>query len=197
MKKAGFVFLLLLSVFSINAQVKSFVVDASKVYDNNTRTVYLTIEWDFDNDLVEKVSTIVQEHPDIKLFSFYNSQDYRKLMFTSSMSIDENVVVDLINDAILSEEISVEMVRYDFVKSEYREGQYIVSFKIDDITSSEQSNRICDELKKLELFNDILIDYNSNCTLKSYQEIDYAVVNRAVRSNGARINNEYIMKSSN
>ena len=89
------------------------------------------------------------------------------------------------------------MLQYNFVKSEYREGQYIVSFKIDGLTKSEQTNRICDELKKLEVFNDILIDINSNCTLKSYQEIDYSTVNRAVRSNGAEIDSEYIVKSSN
>jgi hypothetical protein len=197
MKKAGFVFLLLLSVFSINAQIKSFVVDASKVYDNNTRTVYLTIEWDFDNEMVEKVSTIIQEHPDIKLFSFYNSQDYRKLMFTSDLSIDEAVVVDLINDAILSEDQNNELVRYEFAKSENHGGEYIVSFKIEGISSSEQSNRICDEFKKLEIFNDILIDFDSNCTLRSNQVIDYSTVNHVIRSNGAMIDSEYVIKSSN
>jgi hypothetical protein len=117
-------------------------------------------------------------------------------MFTSDLSIDEVIVVDLINDVILTDEPIRTDNQYDFLKKEDIDGVKIVSFRIEGLSTSQKANEICDAFKELEIFIDILIDNSSICTLKSLQEIDYLTVNRLVRASGASISIDYLIKST-
>lgn len=80
-------------------QVRSYVVDASKVYDNNTRIAYLTIDADLDKDLISVIELELLQHPDVVKFAFDKS-DLRRCMFESKSDVTEDALVGMINDVI-------------------------------------------------------------------------------------------------
>ncbi len=101
MKRILLLTVMSLLVVSSFAQIKSFTIDASKVYDNGTRTAYLTLEGDLDEEIIQVIETELLKHPEIVKFSFDKS-DLHRLMFESQSELTEEMVVGMIKDIIVN-----------------------------------------------------------------------------------------------
>ena len=129
MKRIFLLTIIVLSVIGVHAQIKSFEIAASKVYENNTRTSYLVLSGNIDEEYAQIIVKELESNEEIQKFSFYDSSDLMKCMFTSDKSVTEAMIVDMINDVFYHNSVENRTSGNEFVKSYYENGQYMVSFK--------------------------------------------------------------------
>jgi len=154
MKKLFFVTVAMLSVIYLSAQVKSFSISSSKTYDNNTRTSYLVLDADLDEELALIIEKDLERHPDISKFSFYAKPNLSKCMFTTNISIDEQIVVDLMNYAIHTNTETSQILERDFSNRGLINNLHAVRFTLDiDI-----DNDLLQELMSTFKESDIILD---------------------------------------
>ena len=100
MKRILLLTVMSLSVIGLFAQIKSYTIDASKVYENGNRTAYLTFEGDLDGEVVTIIETELLKHPEIINFAF-DENDSHRCMFESKSELTEEMVVGIIKDIII------------------------------------------------------------------------------------------------
>lgn len=99
--KRLFLFIVLISINSILwAQVEIKKIDAEKVYDNGTKTTYVVLNEVISQEIMPVIERVVIADENIVLFSFYDGNDFSKCMYTCSVAIENDYVIDLINDVI-------------------------------------------------------------------------------------------------
>lgn len=100
MKKRLLFILFALVYLNVNSQVLSFRTDAVKEYDDNTKTSYITLNVVITPDIIPVIEKEMLVNRDVKYFSFYDSTNRSKCMFTYASSVDEKQIVDMINHII-------------------------------------------------------------------------------------------------
>ncbi len=154
MKKLFFVTVAMLSVIYLSAQVKSFSISSSKTYENNTRTSYLVLDADLYEELALIIEKDLERHPYISKFSFYAKPNLSKCMFTTNISIDEQIVVDLMNDAIHTNTETSQILERNFSNRGLINNLHSVRFTLDiDI-----DNDLLQELMSTFKESDIILD---------------------------------------
>lgn len=195
MKRIFLLTIIVLSVIGVHAQIKSFEIAASKVYDNNTRTSYLVLSGDIDEEYAQIVAKELESNEGIQKFSFYDSSDLMKCMFTSDMSVTEAMVVDMINDVFYRNYVERQVSGKEFVKSYYENGQYMVSFKFTEIVNDDMQKEIYAGLKDTGIFTNITIEDNSYCELYSASPIEFDFVSGVIQEWEVEISEESIVLS--
>lgn len=192
MKKLFILFIAIVVAVMAHGQIRSFSIDASKNYENNTYTSYITLQGEIDSDMAEIITAELKLNSDIQKFSFYDKSNLLKCMVTANQAISETMLVDMINDIFDNQSKILLSEKREFLKSEVSNDVYKVSFLIDGLYNSELSNKICDDFKATSLFVDILITNESICELKSMVSIDFDLVEQIIISNGVTINKDYL-----
>jgi len=196
MKKLFILAALSLLTIGIQAQIDSYVVDASKVYENNTRTSYLTLYGNWDTKIAEIIQQEVIARPGVKEFSFYDASDLAKCMFISETSVDENAIVGIINEVIASFETEGENqdIRV-FGNSFYENEVYRVVFTLDGV----QDHQVITEIYKAFKNDDDISDVNFNndaWELFSPNQLSPCDIESLVKDWGLTISEESIKLSS-
>ncbi len=172
MKKIFLMTITLLSVVYLNAQVKSFDVISSKTYENNTRTSYIHLDADLDAETAIIIEKELEQHPDISRFSFYAKPNLSKCMFTTNISVDEQIVVDLMNDAIFTNTETTTIAKRDFRSRGFINNLHVTSFALDFDIDSDLLQEIMTSFKENDLIIDV--DYDSKSRFKiSSNELIY------------------------
>ncbi len=169
MRKSFFIMIAMLSVIYLNAQVKSFNVISSKTYVNNTKTSYISLNANIDNETALIIEKEIEEHPDISKFSFYAKPIFTKCMFTTNTSLDEQMVIDLINDVINN--YFDDNIKQTFGNSSFINGYYKVEFRINESLNSETVKEIQLKFKNNELIYDVNYLGNSKFEIFTIIEI--------------------------
>lgn len=185
MKKS--ILLVAISMFAIclNAQIKSFTIDASKTYDSGNRVAYLSFSDVVDLELIPIIEGELTSHPGIIKFSFFDKSDTRKVMFECNSEITEDIVVEMINDIILSNSTD-KTLKSDFLKFEDFGSSKIVYFKVVGFTDVKDEKEFILDLEhskyviSVERFDDGLYKVkaekdltpeNINSLLEKYEAI--------------------------
>lgn len=161
-----FLLFLILSVACYSTgQINSYRVVSSKEYADNTKTFYLEFDVSIDASMKEIITQELISNPQINHFSFYNKADLSKCMFTSDMSVDADMVVQMINDII---ENNIDGSRFVNVWTNST-GQELF-FQIEGITSDLQRKQIAEVLMKdTHIVNAVLNGFDCKIIVK--QEI--------------------------
>lgn len=155
MKKILLVAIIALSAIGLQAQIKNYDVVASKTYENGTRTAYLEIEAELDHDLAVIITKELESNPDIHKFSFYAEPDFTKLMFTSNISVDEQMVVDLMNEVLFSDYPSDQISERDFRNRGFINNLHVTNFTLDFDVDSDLAADIINVFKESDLIIDV------------------------------------------
>lgn len=100
MKKL-FLFIVLISINSILwAQVEIKKIEAEKEYDNGTKTTYVVLNEEVNQELMPVIERVIVADENIALFSFYDGSDFSKCMYTCDIEIEDDYVIYLLNDVI-------------------------------------------------------------------------------------------------
>lgn len=181
-----------LFVVSISyGQVKSYTIDASKTYDDGTRTSYLTLEADLEADLIKVIEIELGNHPDIMKFSFFDKSDYRKCMFESSAKITEEMVIEMFNDVIDNYTPHTPKER-EFSKSESGDSFKYVYFEVAGAMKESEIKEFVEvlvhdkQIMSVERFDD------GAYKIKAFPDLTADYVNNLLAKYNAKIAEEYI-----
>jgi hypothetical protein len=97
MKKLTFLLIVLIGSTGLYSQVSKIKTDAEKVYDNGTRTSYVTFSESVSRHKANLISVKLEAYPEIHRFSFYNTNDLTKCMFTADVSTTDEKILEYIN----------------------------------------------------------------------------------------------------
>lgn len=192
MKRIFLLTIIVLSVIGVHAQVKSFEIAASKVYDNNTRTSYLVLSVDIDEEYAQMIVKELESNEGIQKFSFYDSSDLTKCMFTSDKSVTEAMIVDMINDVFYQNSVETPTLEGEFLKTYYENGQYMAGFKLTGIVNDDIKKEIYEGFYNTGIFTNIIIQDNLYCELYSASPIEFDFVSGIIRALGVEIAGESI-----
>lgn len=78
-------------------QLQILSVDASKTYNNNTRTSYATLNRVVDEKTAQLLGEKMETYSHIQRFSFFNKGDYSQIMFTAEGSLSDEAIVEILN----------------------------------------------------------------------------------------------------
>jgi len=185
MKKLYLFTITLLSVVYLSAQVKDFTIVSSKTYENNTRTSYLTLDANLDDDTAILIEKELEQHPDISRFSFYAKPNLSKCMFTTNISLDEQMVVDLMNEITYNFDNTASIKK--FKKTNYDGKIYAVAFKLEMPQNKDYIKDAVNLLNKDDIIDDIHFE------LRSYEPINADYVISVFDEFGLKIVDEYIL----
>ena len=191
MKKLYLFTITLLSVVYLSAQVKDFTIVSSKTYENNTRTSYLTLDANLDDDTAILIEKELEQHPDISRFSFYAKPNLSKCMFTTNISLDEQMVVDLMNEITYNFDNTASIKK--FKKTNYDGKIYAVAFKLEMPQNKDYIKDAVNLLNKDDKFTDINIIDDIHFELRSYEPINADYVISVFDEFGLKIVDEYIL----
>ncbi len=191
MKKLYLFTITLLSVVYLSAQVKDFTIVSSKTYENNTRTSYLTLDANLDDDTAILIEKELEQHPDISRFSFYAKPNLSKCMFTTNISLDEQMVVDLMNEITYNFDNTASIKK--FKKTNYDGKIYAVAFKLEMPQNKDYIKDAVNLLNKDNKFTDIDIIDDIHFELRSYEPINADYVISVFDEFGLKIVDEYIL----
>jgi hypothetical protein len=194
MKKS--ILLIAISMFAIclNAQIKSFTIDGSKVYENGTRTAYLSIDGDFDADLASIVTAEIKSNPDFKNFSFYASPDFSKLMFTADKSLTEQMVVDLINEIAFGQSDDSRLKSLSFAKVEIINGNKVIYFECKGLNDQMHLKDFHEVLVGNPDIISVEIDDNQLFKLTLKNDIRPEYIQTVLKDYNAFIDESYLIK---
>ena len=199
MKKVILFFVMAVYAMTLFSQVNSFKIDASKTYEDGKKTSYLTLCGQIDVDDTILVEEELESLPGVYKFSFYNSKDLSKCMFTSDLSIDEALIVDMIYDvidAIKEEDANIDQGKHmQFSESSLLNNYYSVRFEINDL--SPDDNKLVLEITHTFKDNPMISDVNYNngiWELFSQQSIKPTDIEEIISFWGLSINNKYVIK---
>jgi len=191
MKKAVLLTIIVLSVLGLQAQIRSFTIDGSKVYENNTRTSYLTLVGELDKDMADVIVKELGSNPDIQKFAFYDKSNLMKCMFTADKSVDEQQIVDLINEVFETYNSDFGSSR-KFSKIEVYPDNIVVYFKVDGLADISDLKSFVETLigdsmiQSVELFDDGLFK------LKADANLTPEYINQKLSSYKSKIQEEYL-----
>jgi len=185
MKKTILICTCILCSFVINAQITSSKLISTKTYENQTQTSYLVLSGYIQEDFKEDLTKQIENHPDIKKFSFYDNTNIMKCMFTSNLSINENQIVDLINDII--SEYSLQKIVDKNSMVEKSNSLYVLKFNILDIKNESQKQQILNSLTNNELVFSVDINSDNVCKLVLKEEIEIEFIVNIFEDLGLRV----------
>lgn len=193
------------------SQVESYTVDASKTYENKTQINYLTLSGNLDDESREHIQLYMDKHPDVLKFSFYSPGNKMKCMFKINMSLDNDIMLALMNDAIYNlqeskvnisedEEIKEEIETGEFIEESQRifvdsffiNGFYKVSFKLDGISNEDLMQEISLVFKNSDIISDVNLVSASKWELYSKTPLNPSDIEEIIQQWGLTINSEYI-----
>jgi len=192
MKKLYLFTITLLSVVYLSAQVKDFSIVSSKTYENNTRTSYLLLDANLDDDTAILIEKELEQHPDISRFSFYAKPNLSKCMFTTNISIDEQVVVDLMNDVIYTNGNNTEIPERQFKNLAHINDFYKANFTLDIEDDYDLMNEIYRIFKESDIISDVNYKGNSSFEIYTLEEISPDEVEKLLLNWDIKIKKEFI-----
>ncbi|MFQ3579512.1 MAG: hypothetical protein SNJ71_05165 [Bacteroidales bacterium] len=185
--------ILALAVFYTAFPQSNFRIDSEKFYDDGTRIAYLTLnrtltEYEkeiFGNELVKDYK--------VNNFSFYDTENGDKLMLNTSDDFEIGFIDNIFN--IGKDKNHIDLEYYDnksFVKSEFENGFYKVSFMVEGAAKKELINQIYDVLKNSNLFTSISVYENFEIFLESYNPILPKDVQNSLSKYNVFISKEFV-----
>lgn len=192
MKKAVLLTIIVLSVLGLQAQIKSFTIDGSKVYDNNTRTSYLTLVGELDKDMADVIVKELESNSDIQKFAFFDSNNLMKCMFTADKSVDEEMIVDFINE-VISNYGQEEKPLGSFSKAEIYSDYMIVYFKVDGLSEADDLKSFFRVLDDDELILSVEIIDDGLFKLKTDLKLTPDYIQRMLAQFKSQINDQYLL----
>lgn len=153
--KKGIVFMLGVFFSSmLLAQVDVYKVEASKSYENRTKTVYLSLNADIDAETAKMIENALEAQSDIHKFSFYAAPNYQKCMFTVDNAVFEDEIIALINEVIYDAKPD-SYYNTEFINQSFFENYYKVVFKLNKKMDAEIVQQIHLALKESRFITDV------------------------------------------
>lgn len=114
-------------IFVMNgfAQLVSYNIDASKTYENGTKTVYLTLEGEITNQVRSEFERECKTRSSVSMFRYYDAENPAKCMFTADESFDDAELDQIVSNVNASFEY-VEEPGQDKRNTEYKKFQLII-----------------------------------------------------------------------
>ncbi|HOK39262.1 MAG TPA: hypothetical protein P5538_09905 [Bacteroidales bacterium] len=187
----------LIAVFFTAYSQSNFRIDSEKFYDDGSRIIYITLDktlTDFEKEILENE---LLKNFKVNNFSFYDSQNSDKIMLNTS----DDFEIELI-DKIINKIFNVEKDKnindlnfYDnkvFIKSEFENNNYKVSFFVENASEKELIMQIYDILKNSNTFTSISIHDNFEIFLESYNPILPKDVQKLLAKYNVFISKEFV-----
>ena len=183
MKKTFILVILLLFGFIVSAQVSAYAVDASKSYDNNTKTVYLSLEGNYNETQARFVEIEILHNPEIRHFSFYDKSNSKKCMYNADISFDDTRILELINDLI--EKSNLAGQETGSPQAYYAENQKTIKLFLNDVGNK---SLIIDELYEISGIVSVDINNDNVCKIVMEKDLPWSRVEEKLRENGVNFN---------
>ncbi|MGM0626075.1 MAG: hypothetical protein ACQES0_09365 [Bacteroidota bacterium] len=125
MRKALLLLCALILVMNGSAQLVSYNIDASKTYENGTKTVYLTLEGEITGQLRSEFEREFKTRSSVSMFRYYDAENPAKCMYTADESFGETELDQIISNVNASLEY-VDEPRQDRRNTEYKKYQLVI-----------------------------------------------------------------------
>lgn len=161
------------------SQVDSYTIEASKTYEDHTKTVYLNLVGVLDGDLAKQIEANLEAQSDIHKFSFYAKPEYTKCMFTVDVGVNEDEIVALINEVIFDAEAQIN--EREFVKMTQYGNYYKVSFELNQLPADEILKHIYIALKESDFISDVNYLGGKRFEVYAYSQIRPIQINQLLQ----------------
>lgn len=168
--KKGIVFMLGVFFSSmLLAQVDAYKVEASKTYENRTKTVYLSLNADIDAETAKMIENALEAQSDIHKFSFYAAPNYQKCMFTADNAVHEDEIIALMNEVIYTNAEIISEPERDFRNRGFIQNLHAISFTLDMEIDSDLLQEVIIRFKESDLIIDVDYEGKSHFKVTSNQ----------------------------
>jgi len=174
MKKTFILVFLFLSAYIVDAQIVSYSVDASKSYDTNKKTIYLSLRGFYTDEAAIFIENEILQNPEIIQFSFYDQTNKKKCMYTADIALTEAEFVEMINDIL--ENFGMGKLETDYPQTVYFENEKALKFEIVGVRDEAHRQRIIDELSDNENIISMEIGSGNVCKLVLKRNADMTLI---------------------
>lgn len=183
MKKTFILVILLVAGFFVQAQVLSYGIDASKSYDNNTKTVYLSLEGFYTETQARFIEKEILLIPEIKHFSFYDQSNSKKCMYSSDVSFDDTEILEILN--YLIEKSNLVGQETGSPQAYYAGNQKTIKIFLSNVGNK---SLLIDELYEISGVVSVDINNDNVCKIVMEKDLPWSRVEEKLRENGVNFN---------
>lgn len=162
------------------SQVDSYTIEASKTYEDHTKTVYLNLVGVLDGDLAKQIEATLEAQSDIHKFSFYANPDFKKCMFTANTSVDVDEIIALINETVYDAN-PPEGSQIVFANQAQYENYFKAVFDLDRQPDDEVIKYIQNTLKESDFISDVNYKGNAHFEIFAYEPLYVERVNQLLQ----------------